>query len=231
MRSSFVSAFKINNNKVVDDDGIRAESVGSVGRSDASRKKNRLTWTKSGLSYTEYSKDKEGVYPSRGSQKACLIAEEPLIKVLAKYADFANVFSLDLAFELPKHTEINHYSIKLVNANRFIRPSESFTDVLIFFDQKSDGFFWLYLNYRSPYNISGHIGFDGQNGHDSYNSLDGHNSSYTPKQTRQGLILSENLFIDWHQPHSGIAFSHPQQYAWRGEGCLEDLYSCKYLSS
>ena len=129
----------------------------------------------------EYSEDKEDVYPSHRSQKACLIAEEPPIKVLAKYIDFANVFSLDLAFEIPKHTGINHYSIKLVNANRFIRPSKSFTDAPIFFDQKLDRFFWLYLNYRSPYNISGHVGFDVQNDYDSYDSLDGYNSSYTPK--------------------------------------------------
>ena len=43
-----------------------------------------------------------------------LTAKEALINIPAKYSDFANVFFPDLASELPKHTAINYYTIKLV---------------------------------------------------------------------------------------------------------------------
>ena len=44
-----------------------------------------------------------------------LIAEEAPTKVSAKYLDFADIFSPDLAFEFPKHTRINNHAIELVN--------------------------------------------------------------------------------------------------------------------
>ena len=44
-----------------------------------------------------------------------MIAEEALTKVPAKYSDFADVFSLDLAFKLPEHTGINDHAIELVD--------------------------------------------------------------------------------------------------------------------
>ena len=44
-----------------------------------------------------------------------LVAEKTLIKVLAKYSDFANIFSSDLISKLPEHTKINDYAIKLVD--------------------------------------------------------------------------------------------------------------------
>ena len=55
------------------------------------------------------------VYPSRRPQVSGLIAEEALTKVPAEYSDFADVFSLDLASELPKHTGINDHAIELVD--------------------------------------------------------------------------------------------------------------------
>ena len=45
-----------------------------------------------------------------------LIAEEALIKVPDKYVNFTGIFSLDLAFKLPKYTRINDHAIKLVNS-------------------------------------------------------------------------------------------------------------------
>ena len=54
------------------------------------------------------------VHPFRRPQISSLIAEEAPTKVPAEYSDFADVFSLDLASELPKHTGINDYAIKLV---------------------------------------------------------------------------------------------------------------------
>ena len=56
------------------------------------------------------------VHPSRRPHVSGLIAEEASTKILAKYSDFADVFSPDLASELPEHTEINDHAIKLVNS-------------------------------------------------------------------------------------------------------------------
>ena len=44
-----------------------------------------------------------------------LIVKEAPTKVSAKYLDFADVFSLGLASELPKHTWINNHAIELVD--------------------------------------------------------------------------------------------------------------------
>ena len=54
------------------------------------------------------------VYPSHRPQISGLIVEEAPTKVSVKYSDFVDVFSLDLASELPKHTGINDHAIKLV---------------------------------------------------------------------------------------------------------------------
>ena len=89
------------------------------------------------------------------------------MKFLAKNSDFADVFSLELAFKLPKHTGINDYAIKLVDGqqppyrliyslgpielemlkayietnlfNGFIKPFKSPADAPILFDRKSNG--------------------------------------------------------------------------------------------
>ena len=55
------------------------------------------------------------VHPSRKPQVSGLIAKEALTKVFAKYLDFADVFSLDLASKLSKHTGINNHPIELVD--------------------------------------------------------------------------------------------------------------------
>ena len=55
------------------------------------------------------------VHPFRRPQVSGLIAEEAPVKVLAKYLDFADVFSLDLVFELPKQIGIDVHTIELVN--------------------------------------------------------------------------------------------------------------------
>ena len=55
------------------------------------------------------------VHPSWRSQISGLIAEEAPTKVPAKYLDFADVFSPDLASELSEHTGINDHAIKLVD--------------------------------------------------------------------------------------------------------------------
>ena len=121
------------------------------------------------------------VHPSRKPQISGLIAEKALTMISNKYADFADVFSSDLAFKLPQHTGINNHAIKLVDgqqpshrpiyslgpieletlkayietnlANGFIRLSKSPTGVLILFDRKSNSFFWLCVNYRDLNNF------------------------------------------------------------------------------
>lgn len=45
-----------------------------------------------------------------------LIAKKTPIKLFAKYANFGDVFSLNLASKLSKHTKINNYAIKLFDS-------------------------------------------------------------------------------------------------------------------
>ena len=103
------------------------------------------------------------VHPSRRSKISGLIVEEACTKIFAKYLDFANVFSLDLASKLPEYTGINNHAIEPVDGcqqlpyrsiyslgpveletlkayiktnliNGFIRSSKSPSGVLILFD-------------------------------------------------------------------------------------------------
>ena len=55
-----------------------------------------------------------------------LIAKNAPPKVFTKYLDFADIFSLDLAFELSKHTKINNHAIKLIDGQQLsYRPTYS----------------------------------------------------------------------------------------------------------
>ena len=112
-----------------------------------------------------------------------MIAEEAPTKIPTEYSDFADVFSPDLASELPEQTGINDHAIKLVDgcqqppygsiyslgpveletlkayietnlANGFIRPSKSPAGAPILFDRKSDGSLRLYLDYRGLNNLT-----------------------------------------------------------------------------
>ena len=60
-------------------------------------------------------------------------------KVPVVYTDFTNVFSSDLASELPEHIGVDDHIIELVNANGSIRPSKSPAGAPILSDQKPDG--------------------------------------------------------------------------------------------
>ena len=116
------------------------------------------------------------VYLFRRPQITGSIAKEVFTKVFAKYLDYTDIFSLDLASELLEHIGINDHAIKLVDgqqppykpiyslepveletlkayietnlANRLIKPSKSPASTLIFFDWKSNGFFWLCIIYK-----------------------------------------------------------------------------------
>ena len=122
------------------------------------------------------------VHPSRRPQISGLIAEEAPTKVSAEYSDLADVFSPDLASELPEHTGINDHAIELVEgqqppygpiyslrpveletlkayietnlANGFIKPSKSPAGAPILFDRKSDGSLRLCVDYRGLNNLT-----------------------------------------------------------------------------
>ena len=109
------------------------------------------------------------VHSFRRPQIFGLIAEKAPTKVSNTYANFVNIFSLDLASKIPKNTGINNHAIKLVNgqqppyrliynlgaveletlktyieinlANSFIRSFKYSAGAPILFDRKSDGFF------------------------------------------------------------------------------------------
>ena len=122
------------------------------------------------------------VYPSGRPQISGLIAEETPTRVPNEYANFADVFSPDLAAELPEHTGINDHTIKLVDdqqppygliyslgpvelktlkayietnlVNGFIRPSTSPVGTPILFDGKSDGLLRLCVDYQGLNNLT-----------------------------------------------------------------------------
>ena len=123
--------------------------------------------------HPEYPEYEKGAYLSHTPQKAGWIAKEALTKVPIKYVEFA--FFSNLASKLPKHTGINNYAIKLVNANGFIKLFKSLIRALIFFNRKSDGSLWLCIDYRGFYNVSNYVSFNSQG------SLNSHHRSCKDK--------------------------------------------------
>ena len=94
------------------------------------------------------------VHPLRKPQIAGLIVKEAPTKVPNEYVDFADVFSPDLASELPEHTGINNHYIELVDANWFIRPSKSPAGAPILFNRKLDKSLRLCVDYRGLNNLT-----------------------------------------------------------------------------
>ena len=122
------------------------------------------------------------VHSFQRPQISGLILEEAPTKIPAKYLDFVDVFSPDLASELPEHTGNNDHIIELVDgyqppygpiyslkpveletfkayietnlANGFIRLFKSPAGAPILFDQKSDGFLRLCVDYQSFKNLT-----------------------------------------------------------------------------
>ena len=137
--------------------------------------KTYVVYVRSVCSNVSPSSSPLNVYLSQRPQIFGLIAKEASTKVLAKYSNFADNFSLDLASELPKHTKINDHAIELVDgqqppygpiyslgpveletlkayietnlANRFIKPSKSPVGDPILFNQKLNRSFWLCVDY------------------------------------------------------------------------------------
>ena len=122
------------------------------------------------------------VHFSREPQISGLIAKKAPTKVPAEYSDFTDVFSPELATELPEHTEINTHAIDLEEgkqppygpiyslgpvelktlktyietnlANGFICPSKSLAGAPILFDKKPDGSLRLCVDYQGLNNIT-----------------------------------------------------------------------------
>lgn len=54
------------------------------------------------------------VHPSHQAQVGLLLTDKAPVKVLPKYLNYADVFSFDLAIELPENTGTNEYAIELI---------------------------------------------------------------------------------------------------------------------
>ena len=121
------------------------------------------------------------IHPAWASQIVALTQDEAPTKVPPKYADYADVFSFDLAMELSENTGINKhaikrqdgkqppygpiYSLRLVELETlktyikthlktgFIQPSKSSVGTPILFDKKRDGSLWLCVNYWGLNNL------------------------------------------------------------------------------
>ena len=122
------------------------------------------------------------IHPSRAAQIAALKQDEAPTKVSSKYADYADIFSFNLAIKLPENTGINKHAIKLRDGKQsvyspiyslrpveletlktyikthlitgFIRLSKFFAGTLILFDKKSDGSLHLFVNYCGLNNLT-----------------------------------------------------------------------------
>ena len=122
------------------------------------------------------------IYPAQAVQIAVLKQDEAPTKVSPKYADYADIFSFDLAIEFPDNTGINEHTIKLKKDKQlpyrpiyslrpleletlktyiethlktgFIQSSKSLAGALILFDNKPGGSFWLCVNYQDFNNLT-----------------------------------------------------------------------------
>ena len=124
---------------------------------------------------------KLAIHPFWALLLATLQQDKASTKIPLKYVDYADVFSPNLAMELPENTSINEHVIKLIEGKQpphgriysvgpleletlkayietylktgFIWPSNSSAGVPIFFDKKPDGSLRLYVDYRGLNNL------------------------------------------------------------------------------
>ena len=125
---------------------------------------------------------KPAVNPSQAPLLAALQQDKALTEIPPEYADYADVFSPDLAMELPENTGINEHAIELVEGKQppygpiyslgpveletlkayiethlktgFIWPSKSPAGAPILFDKKPDGSLRLCVDYRGLNNLT-----------------------------------------------------------------------------
>ena len=122
------------------------------------------------------------IHLSQKAQISALIQNEAPIKFLSKYADYADIFSFNLAIELPKDTGINKHVIELQDGKqplyrpiyrlgfvkleilktyiktyfktRFIQPSKSAAGAPILFNKKPDRSLRLCVDYQGLNNLT-----------------------------------------------------------------------------
>ena len=122
------------------------------------------------------------VYLSQAAQIAALKQDKAPTKVLSKYANYADLFLIDLAIKLSENIGINKYVIKLeegkqplygpiyssgpvkleilkiyIETNlktRFIQPFKSFAGTHILFDKKPDGNLCFCIDYLGINNLT-----------------------------------------------------------------------------
>ncbi len=58
------------------------------------------------------------IHPSRAAQIAALPWDKAPTKIPAEYSDYADVFSSDLAMELPENTGMNKHTIELIEGKQ-----------------------------------------------------------------------------------------------------------------
>ena len=122
------------------------------------------------------------IHPSRAPMLAALQQDKAPTEIPSEYIDYADVFSPDLAMQLPENTGINEHAIELVEGKQppygpiyslgpveletlkayietylktgFIRPSKSPAGSPIFFDKKPNGSLRLCIDYRGLNNLT-----------------------------------------------------------------------------
>ncbi len=121
------------------------------------------------------------IHLSRAAQIAALQWDKAPIEIPTEYSDYADIFSSDLAMELPENTSLNEHAIELVEGKQppyrpiyalrpveletlkiyidtnlktgFIWPSKSPAGALILFDKKTDGSLHLCIDYWGLNNL------------------------------------------------------------------------------
>ena len=125
---------------------------------------------------------KLAIHLSQAPLLAALQQDKAPIKIPSEYIDYTNVFSLDLAMQLPENTSINKHAIELIEGKEplykpiyslgpveletlkayieiyfktgFIWPSKSLIDAPIFFDKKPDRSLRLCIDYQELNNLT-----------------------------------------------------------------------------
>ena len=121
-----------------------------------------------------------GIYPDRSAQMTFLLTKE--IKILEEYSDFTDIFLEEKALMLPERIEFNQHVIELEEGKQplyapiyslclveletlktyiethlktgFTQPSKSPIGLSILFDEKSNGRFCLFVDYRGLNNLT-----------------------------------------------------------------------------
>ena len=121
------------------------------------------------------------IHPFQAAQIAALQWNKAFIEIPIECFDYIDIFSINLAMELPENTGINKHAIKLIKRKQllykliyalslmeletlktyikiylkagFIQPFKSPIGAPILFDKKLDNIFYLYIDYQGLNNL------------------------------------------------------------------------------